>query len=366
MKSSYLIAAGIAVAVTAWLASGLIDLGSDEDEPGPRPVAEADGATLAAVQVRSLTAEPHVREIVLFGRTEANRTVDLRAETSARVVEHGVVEGARVETGDLVVRLALDDRADRLREAEAEVEHRRIAYEAALKLSEKAFRSKVKLAEEKARLEQARAYLAERRLDIDRTRIRAPFAGVVETFVAEIGDVVDVQGEVARLVDLDPILVVGEVAERDAADIRVGDAARVRLVTGERFDGRVRYVSRVAEATTRTFRVEVEVDNPVAAVAEGVTAELRLPLGERLAHRVTPAVLTLNDAGEVGVKRIDADDRVRFNPVQLIDDTPDGIWLAGLPEHVRLIVVGQEFVREGQRVRPVPEIERASTGDAAS
>ncbi len=85
-----------------------------------------------------------------------------------------------------------------------------------------------------------------------------------------------------------------------------------------------------------------------------MTAELRLPAAERPAHRLSPAALTLSDAGAVGVKTVDADGRVRFREVEILADEPQGVWVAGLPETVTLITVGQEFVTEGQRVRPVP------------
>jgi multidrug efflux system membrane fusion protein len=171
---------------------------------------------------------------------------------------------------------------------------------------------------------------------------------------------------VAEVVDLDPIVVVGEVTEKDGGRIRVGDEAEVRLVTGERTRGTVRYVARTANPTTRTFRVEIEVANPDTAIGEGITAEVRLQLGEILAHRVTPAILTLDDAGVVGVKVVEDGDRVAFRRVDIVGDTPEGIWLAGLPERVTLITVGQEFVRDGQRVRPVAEVGPAAAAAGRS
>ncbi|MBL6946526.1 MAG: efflux RND transporter periplasmic adaptor subunit, partial [Rhodospirillales bacterium] len=167
--------------------------------------------------------------------------------------------------------------------------------------------------------------------------------------------VVEVGSTVARVVDLDPILIVGSVAERNVSAVAVGTLGVVRLVTGEEVGGTVRYVSKVGAEETRTFRVEVEVDNPNGKIAEGLTTELRLPLGRVFAHRVSPAVLTLSDKGVVGIKAVGNGDVVEFFPAQLIADTPDGIWLGGLPEQLRLITVGQEFVRIGQHVVPVQE-----------
>ncbi len=357
MKRSYFIAAGLAVAATAWILSGLVGDDDAGEDAAPAPVAEAE--PLPQVRVRTVAAQARTSELVLFGRSEAERTVSLRAETKGRVVERAVAKGDRVEAGDALVRLAVDDRKAQLREAEARVEQYRIAYKAAAKLAEKKFRSEVKLVEEKAELEAAKARLAAIRLDIERTVIRAPFAGVVDDLPAEIGDFIDIGDPVAVVADLEPILVVGEVSERDVAGIPVGAPATVRLAGGPALDGRVRYVSRVGTSVTRTFRVEVEVDNPGWTLAEGLTAELRLATGQTFAHRVSPAILTLSEEGVIGVKAVE-DGTVVFFPADVVADTTEGVWLAGLPDTVTLITVGQEFVRAGQRVRTVPDDEVAS------
>lgn len=361
MRRSYVLAAALAIGVSGWILSGQLD-GADSPRQ-PLQVKEARTvASLPRVRVRTFTARETVNELVLFGRTEAERQVDLKAETVGRVVAVGAAKGETLAKGGVIVRLALDDRQARLEEAQARLDHDRIAFDAARRLSLKEFRSKVQLAEAKAKLEAGKAALARIQTDIARTVIRAPFAGILDNRPVEIGDYVAVGTVVARMVDLDPILVIGSVSERDVARINVGARASARLVAGQRLEGRVRYVSRLGDDATRTFRVEVAVPNPGAAVAEGLTAELRLPTARVRAHRISPAVLTLSDKGEVGVKAVDADGRVVFYPVRLIADGPEGAWLAGLPDEVTVITVGQEFVRPGQTVRPVPEGEDGSGG----
>ncbi len=277
------------------------------------------------------------------------------AETAGRVVARAVTKGQAVAKGAVIARIAMEDRKARLAEAEALLEQRRIAYAAARQLSEKAFRSRVKLAENKAQLESAKAALERIRLDIAHTTVHASFAGIVEDIPVEVGDYVGVGSEVARIVDLDPILVVGEVSERDVAKIKVGAPAHARLATGRELSGSIRYVSRVGVSATRTFRVEVAIDNADGSLVEGLTVEMRLPLGWVRAHRVSPAVLTLSDEGIVGIKAVDAEGVVRFHAVELIADTAEGVWLGGLPETLTVITVGQEFVRAGQKVKPVEE-----------
>jgi len=69
---------------------------------------------------------------------------------------------------------------------------------------------------------------------------------------------------------------------------------------------------------------------------------------------VSPAVLTLSKDGLVGVKSVNNEGIVRFHEIQLVADTPQGMWLGGLPDHLTIISIGQEFVKVGQKVEPVP------------
>ena len=354
MKSSVIIATVIAVGVAGWILSG--QMGGRETPPSTA-VASADESAqpLPRVRVRRSRAEERVRELSLFGRTEADRTVLLKAQTAGRIAGLPVEKGQLVKAGTGLARLHMEDRAARLAEAEAVVDQYRIAWDAAQELEQKSFRSRVGLAESRANLESAKAALERIRVDIGHTAIRAPFDGVLEHLPVEVGDYVGVGDPVASVVDLDPIVVVSEVSEREIDQLRPGVQASVRLVTGRVLVGGLRYVARQGTAATRTFRVEIAIDNPDGTIVEGMTAEVRLPLAKGAAHRISPALLTLAEDGRIGIKAVNDAGLVVFHPVVIVDDTTEGMWLSGLPEALILITVGQEFVKAGQRVTPVFE-----------
>lgn len=362
MKRSYVLASALTAVAVIWMATGAIHSGGDE------PPAQGTGdsnreksapATLSAppvaVRVATLHAQMHPHEIVVLGRTQSDRTVIVRAETAGRVVDLPLQKGSAVRQGDVIAVLAADDRRAVVSAGEAEVERRRIAYEAARQLSQKEYRSKVKLAEEKALLDQAIASLAAARLSLANIHVRAPFDGVVDDRGAEVGDYRKVGEPIATLVDLDPIVVAIEIAEREIGDVAVGMPAQVRLAGGEALAGSVRFISRASTNTARTYRAEVAVPNPDGKVPAGMTAEVRLEAGAVPAHRVSPAVLTLNENGAVGLKVVDGDGVVHFVKGELVADTKEGFWVGGLPDTVRVITVGQEFVKDGQRVLAVEQ-----------
>lgn len=362
MKRSHLTALAIAAVVIAWLASGLAgDPTASETAKTPEQAKETE---LAQVRTRDLIAKDKTSELIVFGRTEANRTVVLRAQTAGRVTAIPLDKGRMAAKGDVIVRLAQEDRPARLKDADAAIAHAKLAYEAAQKLSQKAFRSKVQLAESKAKLEAARAKRATIRTEIGKTRIRASFGGVINDVGVEIGDYLNIGDSVAAVVDLDPMVIVAEIAERNIARLSVGGPAKVNVTGLGAFDGTVSFVSRTATPETRTFRIEVSVPNPGGAIGEGLTTELHLGLGTFRAHLLSPAALTLSDEGVVGVKTVNADDVVEFHPVKIIADTPGGMWVDGLADRVRSITVGQEFVKAGQKVKPIPE--KATSQNAES
>ena len=359
LKPSYAIAAAIVVVLTGWLLSGR--LGADDPRRAVEAAPTAD-RPLPAVRVRAVSAAPVASEIVINGKTAPARMVELRTETNGRVIELGPRRGAAVRAGDLLVRLDPREREAMVDQARATLEMRAIEHAAAQQLGAKGFQAETQVAEAAANLEAAEAALKRAELDLDHIAIRAPFDGVLEDRPVEIGDFVDVGDAVATVIEQDPFLVVGEAAETEVDRLRVGMAGAARLIGGQTVEGRLRYVGSRADPATRTFQVELEVPNPDGRFVAGASAELSIALDEVAAHRLSPGLLTLNDDGVLGIKAVDDEDVVVFHPARVVRAQADAVWLAGLPERLRVITVGQGFVRAGDRVRPVPE---AAQGEGA-
>jgi multidrug efflux system membrane fusion protein len=207
-----------------------------------------------------------------------------------------------------------------------------------------------------AQLKSAEAALAASLAERDRGVVRAPWSGVVNDVAVEVGQAAfSLAGrEIATLVALDPMLAVVEVAERKLAGIKVGDTADVRLVTGESASGKIRFVAKTASPTTRTYRVEIELPNPDGRIPDGITAEVSLPLAPVPATRVPRSALTFSSDGNLGVRAVRADETVEFVPVSVVEDEQSFMWVTGVAEGSRVIVQGQDFVREGQMVEAVP------------
>lgn len=341
----------IVVAVVIWMASGL-GRGTEESSDGTAEAAVPTN-TIQQVRVQQFNASEIIREILVSGRTDPNRTVAVRAETDGSVVSIAVERGEEIKEGSLLLTLDMRDRNSQLNEAAALVTQRELELKAIENLLERKFTTEVEIADARAQLEGARASQEKIQLEIGNTRIKAPFDAVVQERAVEIGDFVRTGDEVVELVDLDPLIVSGEVNEREIAELTVGSEGATRLIDGTELAGTIRYLAPVADPGTRSFTVELAVPNPGNSVRAGQTAELRLYADRIRVHTLSAALLTLADDGTVGAKIVDNNDQVRFYPVEIVGSSADGMQVTGLPDAIRLITVGQGFVMEGQKVNPV-------------
>ncbi|MEM9468645.1 MAG: efflux RND transporter periplasmic adaptor subunit [Pseudomonadota bacterium] len=361
MNNSVLVALVIAAVTGIWLFTGT--LGNDDQQIIAETQQSQENALsenalsgnddLTEVRVRKLEAEWMVDDITVTGRTRASRQVNLKAEISGQVAEIIAEKGTRVQKGDVLVKLSVKDRGARVREAEQLVEQRRIQFNAAKELQEKGFNSRVRLAEARAQLEAARAGLERARIELADTKIKAPFDAVINDQFIEIGDFVDPGTNLLRLVDLDPLEITGFVTEQQVTRVGLGTKTEISFIQQEKLEGEISFVAAAADPETRTFEIEISVPNDEYKIKEGLTAEITIPLEKQRTYKISPSVLALTDEGVVGVKTVDDNDKVQFTPIKLIKDTPDFLWVSGLPDTMRLITVGQEFVTVGQTVKPV-------------
>ena len=186
-------------------------------------------------------------------------------------------------------------------------------------------------------------------VELNRTEVKAPFRGYVEKIVKP-GNLLN-RGEIcAVIIELDPLTFVAEVPEAEIKSIVKGQKVLIELVTGETITSKLSFVSKSATPTTRSFRVEAEVENSKGVIRDGITGTMKIYTNKILAHKISPSILLLSDNGTIGVKSVNNNNIVEFLPIKIIEDTNDGIWVTGIPNLSNLIVVGQGYVENGQEV----------------
>jgi len=310
------------------------------------------------------------------------------------VISEPLRKGSFVERGDILCRLDPGSREARLAEAQARLSEAKsrvpesearlqemmarlseamINWNAAVKLVQGGYTSETRLKSTEAMvaaanasiksaesgleatksgIEAAIATVSAAEMDMERLVIKAPFKGLLESDAAELGSLMQPGSLCATVIQLDPIKLVGFVPESDVDRVRVGALAGAELASGKRVQGKVTFLSRSADLTTRTFEVEITVPNPDLAIRDGQTAAILVAADGARAHRLSQSALTLNNDGKIGVRIVGEGNIVAFAPIELIRDDIDGIWVSGLPDTVNVIVVGQDFVTAGVEVRP--------------
>ena len=289
IKQTYKTASILASFLVIWMVSGSLV----EEENFEKKDSSLD--TLSSVSIINSQAKNKSKILKSSGFTEADKFVQVRAEVSGRLIARPAQQGDYVEEGDLICQLYIAGRE---------------------------------------------AY----------PKIVAPFSGYLETLRVEEGDFLNTGAVCAALIDPDPMLLVADIAEKDIAQVQLGSEATAKLISGRLITGEVTFIASSADKNTRTFRVEISVDNKDRTIRDGVSAEIYIKGKEEPAHKISPAILSLNDQGKLGVRTVTADNRVEFKEINILEDTNSGMWVSGLGEEARIITLGQEYVFQGQTV----------------
>jgi multidrug efflux system membrane fusion protein len=318
---------------------------------------------LQSVRTSTYVAQAMAIEVPLRGRTQAKASVGAVAETAGVVDTVHVTKGQNVAVGDLLCTLDQGTRAAAVAQAKAGLEQANAAlaqaqsdFDTNAELREKGLAApntarqlEVALSSAKASISAAQAGLDNAQAELDRTEIHAKVAGVVQDPLVPAGAMLAMGQPCATIVQLDPMVFIGQVPEARIGLARLGLEAVIKTITGQEVAGKVTFISSTADPATRSFPVEIEIPNAGGAIRDGITATATVNMGSAPAHLVPQSVLTLNDDGVLGVSIV-SNGTVKFVPVQIASDTRDGVWVLGLPASADVITVGQEYVKDGQAV----------------
>lgn len=289
IRQTYITSFITLVIAILWMLSGM--LADEEFEVKAKTQLE----TISSVTVLNSSALEKAKKIKVSGTTEADKLIKIRAEASGTVVSRPVKQGQFVKKDQLICQL----------------------------------------------------YNAGR---TSYPKVKAPFDGYLETFSVKEGDYLNTGAVCATIIDPDPMRLIGEVSEKEINFVKVGAKAVAELISGKEVEGVVSFVSTSANKGTRTFRVEIDVKNSDRSIRDGVSAQISIEGDTILAHKISPSILMLGDAGELGIRTVNEDDQVEFKEIEILEDSIEGIWITGLPKKTRIITIGQEYVFQGQTV----------------
>jgi membrane fusion protein, multidrug efflux system len=340
---------GVVVALAVLGAGGWFLLAQSKESPD-----EARGAAAASIPVEVVTAErgPIAEIVEAVGTLRANRSVDIVATVSGRLVRIAVGEGEAVAEGELLFELDAERERAAVLEAEADLQNLQTRFERANQLVARNALSQaesddlgtqVQAAE--ARLEAARAALADR-------RITAPFDGVAGLREVSVGAFVDDGVVLTTLDDLTTVDLEFSVAQRFFGQVRAGMPVEADSTAfpGETFAGRVTRIGTRIDPESRSFRVRAELPNPERRLPDGLFMAARLILDERQDRILVPREALIVEGGSTFVFTAAGGVAARTEVEVGRRLAEAAEILSGLREGDLVVVKGQQRLRDGAEV----------------
>jgi multidrug efflux system membrane fusion protein len=372
-KPSRIVAVLLVIGAGVWIASGyFLPHGEDEAHmaqgeaphegatPAPADAAKDAAGPLQKVAVTTAVAQRHERQVTLSCVTEADRRAVASARGAGVINELKVKRGDMIKAGDLVATISDEGRMAAVAQAKAMLEQRKAEYTSSKRLIDRGDRPRNDLPVIEAAVAAAEAAVAAAEAEEMKTVVRSPVDGMVDNVPVEVGQAVMAGTDVAEIIGPDPMLAVGAVSEARRGLLKIGQLASVRFIDDSSVEGTVSFIGLSGDKATRTYRVEARMENPNAQIADGVSCEMAVNLDPVEATSVPRSALVFSDAGVLGVRIADGQSQVQFKPVQLVDDGRENVWVTGLDSSSRVIVVGQDFVKEGDAVEAVSAAQAAA------
>ncbi|GAB2934011.1 efflux RND transporter periplasmic adaptor subunit [Rheinheimera gaetbuli] len=347
--SPMLLAIVLAVALILWLLSG-DNFSAKDTPPAPQQVTQKQ---LPQVETRWSEAQPYQATQIAQGQVLPWRSVSIKSQQPGRVEALLKQQGDSVAQGDKLLRLSDEGRSAMLAQAKANLTLRQTELSSARTLGKAQFLSVTELTRLESELAKAEAELQSAMLAVNQTQPVAPFDGLVDRRHIEVGDLIQTGTELMQLVQIDRLKVTAQIPQQHVRALQIGQQVKIRLLDGRALSGELSFISYAADNATRSFYVEVSVANPQLWRIAGASATLDIALDSVQAHLISPALLSLDNSGQLTVAVVDAQQHVVFYPVQILTADTTGAWVSGLPARAQIITQGAGFVRAGDSVKVV-------------
>ena len=272
-KSSIIVAFAILAITVGWIASGQFnneEISKKQDIDNKNIIEEES----INVRIKKSTAEPINKKITIQGQTKANKTINLKSEITGKIEKINVNVGEKISKSKLIFKISEGDKRSKF-------DRIKIEYEAEKELFEKNLSSKLKLAKIKSDYDTVKK-------DLEKTNIISPIEGIITSEHLEIGDFVQPGTTLATIVELDPILVIGYVSEKELKDLSLETNAFITTSLNEKLNGKITYISPVADKGTRTFKIEITLENKKYNIKDGLTASIEIQGKKINAHKISP------------------------------------------------------------------------------
>lgn len=305
-----------------------------------------------SVKIQECKPQNRIIYLNFSGTVNPMHRASVTSKTSGKITDVYLSDGEKIKKDDVVLKIENYDRIEQIEKAKALLSQRETEYDSSKKLNRKGYKAQIYVDAAFTALKSAKADLKRLELDLENTEIKSPIDGYIDKINANEGDFVNAGQKIADVVNFDQVLTVLYVSESEVDKIKLGSIAKIDLLDERELEGEVSFISKIAEPKTGSYRVELKVNNNEMIFLQGLTANVKLPSGEKFAYKVPSSALSLSDDGTLGIKIVGDDNRVIFTPIEIVDHESDGVWvvLNNEDKSIKLIVLGHLFVRAGDKI----------------
>src|SRR5213083_3090548 len=320
---------------------------------GPDPAGGGGGAPMGMpVEVVVARTDTVRDEISATGQIEAVQSIELRPEVDGRIVEILIREGQEVEQGTPLFKVDDAQLKAQVAQLEAQRDLAQQALARAKDLAQQNASSTADLEKAEAEARSAQAQYDLQRIRLDRTTVRAPFAGAVGQRYVSLGDYVTNSTKLVSLHTVNPQRAAFQVPERFARDLKSGQAVsfRVAAIAGRDFIGQVDFVDPIVQLPGRTILVKARVPNQQRLLQPGMFIEAHLVTAMRPKAIVIPEEAVVPAEGTNAVWVV-VDGKVNRRQVDLGVRTPGFVEVTkGVNAGEQVVVCGLELLAPGAPV----------------
>ncbi len=410
LSSSYMWAALIASITIIWMFSdNLINIFSDEQQAIIEDITEDTTSknfknnplVVSAVEVKNQSVPIYFRST---GITKSIFDIQITARREGLIENIHTEGGSLINKGDIIITLdkgtlekelnaakalllAEESELDfikrkfqadgsyskKINSARAELSKSKKDFESSKRLKEKGIRTALELEEKYANYKSAEAALSElleisKNQQISRlsanvqkintdiakleeqlefTEIRSPRSGWIENIRVDTGEFINNGKNVARLIGLDELIVEMQIPQSNISNVKLGDQVEINFDDEKYFTGTVQKIGAIANESTRTFNIEVRIQNSDATLRAGMSAEAQIRIAQVDAFKISPAHLNTDNNGNLYVKVIGLNNQVEVRAINIVKTHDNFAYISGLTNKTIVLTTGQAFLQSG-------------------
>jgi multidrug efflux system membrane fusion protein len=182
------------------------------------------------------------------------------------------------------------------------------------------------------------------------TNVTASQSGWLEKYHVEVGQTIKENAPVARILGLKSLILDAPIPQTQISKIKIGDIVDLEIDGAGKRQGRVDKIATSANQATRTFNVEILLDNSDGNLRAGMSAGVRVIIDKVPAFKISPAHLNVDEEGSLSVKTVASNGIVKIMPVMIAQTVGNAAYVSGLPDGTLILGMGQAFVSEGSKI----------------